>query len=376
MISIEELKQRFPDVREFSLYGSCVVVPGTDFDPDWECELEDQGYKVHMAELDGKAVTLVSCAKKQPVEEGEKQVFAPPPPEPESRRHLMLMTPTANTAPPIRGRGSYLAAGNKLVPWHQQELDRLLEEWPRARGSVEEKAEALTKLFPGRTAVAIKLRYLKLLNLGRVKPSKASQKEVAQKSGLRRAPKGFYWSEEETQKLVNLWNQDTLLGDILAAFPNRSEKSLTSTISRLQKTGKIPKRKKGSRPGRPRRKAVDACPDCGLAKDLCCCDEEKKEQRRSHEVAAKQPQNSDKVETVSAREVERLTDVVDALVVVVDKLGCQAIMQSLEFKQSQQTDFKIPLGLWTAYASALTSSDEEDRYRFRLKVHKLLEAYA
>ena len=70
MIGIEDLKQRYPDVRDIKPYGFVVVVPGKEFDPDWEFQLEDQGYKVHLVELDRKPVALVSCVKKKPVEEG------------------------------------------------------------------------------------------------------------------------------------------------------------------------------------------------------------------------------------------------------------------------------------------------------------------
>lgn len=375
-ISIKQLKIQFPDVRDLKPYGWCVVVPGAQFDPDWEYQFEDQGYKVHMVELDRRPVALVSCVKKEPVEETEREVYAPPPPDPESRKHLMPMAPTAPV--PIQGRGSYLKAGNKLVSWTQPDLDRLLEEWPRARGGVDEKAEALTRLFPGRMATAIKLRYLKLL-----KTPKTSLKQESQKPETTKHGRGFYWSEQETDKLVSLWNQDLRLSDIAKALPSRSYKSIRSAVDRLQLAGKIEKRKSG---GQRRRKMVDVCQDCGLPKDLCCCDEEKKEQQRA---TTKEVQNSYKVAKVdnvdkvtesqtsptTPSEMKKLTDVIENLVTVVDKLGCQAIMQALEIKEMKQADFKIPLGTWTAYASALISPDKERRDQFREKVRKVLEAY-
>ena len=346
MIGIEDLKQRYPDVRDIKPYGFVVVVPGKEFDPDWEFQLEDQGYKVHLVELDRRPVALVSCVKKTTVEEGEKQVYAPPPPEPESRKHLMPMAPTAD--PPIAGRDSYLKAGNKLVSWTQSDLDRLKEEWSRARGSVDEKAEVLTKLFPGRTAAAIKQRYLKLL-----RPPKRSEKHG----------RGSNWSEEETEKLITLWNQGMQLSDIAAGLPNRTAKSIRPCIHRLQLAGKIEKRQV-----HPHR----------------------------HKVVAKEVQNSDNVDNVpkvenvakvekvsmdsqtspmAPSELKTLTEVLDSLVTVVDKLGCQAIMQALEIKEVKQPDFKIPFAIWNAYADAMLREDKENRDRFRLKVHKLLEAY-
>jgi hypothetical protein len=44
MISIEELKQRYPNIIDVKPHGWCIVVPGDKFDPDWEFQLEDQGY--------------------------------------------------------------------------------------------------------------------------------------------------------------------------------------------------------------------------------------------------------------------------------------------------------------------------------------------
>ena len=383
MIGIEELKQRFPDVRDIKPYGFVVVVPGKEFDPDWEFQLEDKGYKVHLVELDRRPVALVSCVKKEAVEESEREVYAPPPPDPESRKHLMPMAPTAHithtahiahiaptVAPSIGGRGSYLKAGNKLVPWRQDDVDRLKEEWPKTRGGVDEKAEALTKLFPGRTATAIKLRYLKLLKTPK------TTKEERQKPQIVKHGRGFNWSEGETQKLIALWNQDMQVSDIAAALPKRSYKSVRSAVDRLQLAGKIEKRKTERR---RQRKSV--------------------EQQRSENVAVKEVQNSDKVANVdnvdnvdnvtkvekvsmdsqtsptAPSELKRLTEVLDALIIVVDKVGCQAIMQALEIKEMKQSDFKIPLGTWTAYASALISPDKERRDQFREKVRKLLEVY-
>lgn len=213
MVDIEELKKQWPTMT-VAPYGECVVVPGREFDPDWEVSLGDEGHKCFNIDLDHRQVTLVQLEKKADQTDG--LVFSP-----ERARSVVK-----------RGRGSFLKAGGKLVPWKPEEDDLLLKEWPRAHGHVEEKARALaemwpTKLFPKRSAKAIEIRYRKLLR-------KARQES---KGGKKRERK----PREKT-----------------------SEKSET-------------------------------CPDCGLPTDLCCCDEEKKEQRRSCKVAIKQPQSSDKV---------------------------------------------------------------------------------
>lgn len=42
-ITFEELAQRFP-LRNVAPYGACVVVPGAEFDPDWEVALGDAAH--------------------------------------------------------------------------------------------------------------------------------------------------------------------------------------------------------------------------------------------------------------------------------------------------------------------------------------------
>ncbi len=39
--------------------GTCCVVPGFEFDPDWEFYLDVEGYVCHNTTLNGKGVTLV-----------------------------------------------------------------------------------------------------------------------------------------------------------------------------------------------------------------------------------------------------------------------------------------------------------------------------
>ena len=45
-ITIEELKQKFP-IKNVHPYGECIIVPGAEFDPDWDQELLDQGVECH-----------------------------------------------------------------------------------------------------------------------------------------------------------------------------------------------------------------------------------------------------------------------------------------------------------------------------------------
>jgi len=75
MITVEELKAKFA-VCDVEPYGSCIVIPGAEFDPDWEVFLGDQGYKCFFVDLDRKPVTLVRL-KKDAAKETRRQPVAP-----------------------------------------------------------------------------------------------------------------------------------------------------------------------------------------------------------------------------------------------------------------------------------------------------------
>ena len=275
-ISIQELQKRFPDVKDIKPHGWCIVVPGDKFDPDWEFQLEDQGYKVRLVELNRKSVALVSLVKK--VGEGSEKLVYTPPPKP------------------------------------------IVEE----NGSGPEPIE----------------RQVDIREVARV---------------ARHKKYGDDWRPEEDSFLIDLHKQGMpywkIAKQLQEKFPNRTDRAIFYRIGALLKEGKL-------KPRFQRRK-----------------------QRPKKDV--KKPQQSDKVtrkerplETspTAPSELKRLTLILDSLVTVVDKLGCQAIMQALEIKELRKQDFKIPFVIWDAYADALLEADKEHRDRFREKVHKLLEA--
>jgi hypothetical protein len=76
MITFEDLVAKFP-LKNVAPFGESVVVPGKEFDPDWEAELGDQGCKFHFVELGGEQVTLVQKSKKSEASE-ERMVYEPP----------------------------------------------------------------------------------------------------------------------------------------------------------------------------------------------------------------------------------------------------------------------------------------------------------
>lgn len=70
----------------------------------------------------------------------------------------------------------------------------------------------------------------------------------------------------------------------------------------------------------------------------------------------------------------KITETLDMVVNVVDKMGCTLMMHALEMREIKAKDgFKIPGGLWVAYANALTEEDAIYSKIFRDKVQKLLE---
>lgn len=58
MVSVDELKQKYA-VMKVPPYGDCIIIPGEEFDPDWDVFLGDQGYNCYETILDEHPVTLV-----------------------------------------------------------------------------------------------------------------------------------------------------------------------------------------------------------------------------------------------------------------------------------------------------------------------------
>jgi hypothetical protein len=140
MITVEELKAKFP-VRDVRPYGECIVVPGAEFDPDWEYFLGEQGYKCHMSDIDGKPVTLVKL-KSAGKSEGEKEVYQP---------HRQPPSPWQN--PESR--------------WKPEEDELIIALWNQKQNVLEIHTE-LRKRFPNRTKDAVKCRVTRLIKAGKI----------------------------------------------------------------------------------------------------------------------------------------------------------------------------------------------------------------
>jgi ribosomal protein S27E len=213
---LEDLKQKYP-IQNIPLYGECIVVPGRDFDPDFEVELGDHGYKCFDTFLDGKPVTLVRVAKTER-DSGEKTVYSPPP---------------AAKASAEGEKETLIPRASPSSRWRPEEDEVLVKLW-NERGLIEK----MTPSFPGRTEAAIRLRIQRLEKYGKIKKRAGRPKGL--KSSVRR------WSDQEEQLLIELWNKDTKVPDMLAHFPGRTRNSVAMRIDVLQKSGGIkPKWKAG-----------------------------------------------------------------------------------------------------------------------------------
>lgn len=144
---LEDLKLKFP-LKEVALYGFCIVVPGPEFDPDWEAELGDHGYKCFDTFLDGKPVTLVRVAKTEKGS-GEKTVYSPPP---------------SAKASAEGEKETLIPRASPSSRWRPEEDEVLVKLW-----NERVLIEKMTPSFPGRTEAAIRLRIQRLERYGRIK---------------------------------------------------------------------------------------------------------------------------------------------------------------------------------------------------------------
>jgi hypothetical protein len=139
-ITIKELKQKFP-VKNVRPYGECIIVPGAEFDPDWEAELDEQGYKCHMTDIYGKPVTLVKL-KSAGKSEGKKEVYQP---------HRQPPSPLLN--PESR--------------WKPEEDELIIALWNQKKNKAEIHAES-HKRFPNRSIHAVTCRIHRLVKAGKI----------------------------------------------------------------------------------------------------------------------------------------------------------------------------------------------------------------
>jgi hypothetical protein len=180
-VTVEDLKQRFL-VRDVAPHGSCVMVPGDEFDPDWEACLDDLGYSVVFQDFDRKPFAIVPLKR---AGEGEKVVFVPPPGEkvakvdkvdegeegekvekvPESPRER------AGLERVLKGKDTPLGPR-----WTEDEYELLMKLWKQKK-----KVRVIAAEFPKRSGHAVTCAIARLKNSGLIKPRwvcKGSKREI------------------------------------------------------------------------------------------------------------------------------------------------------------------------------------------------------
>jgi hypothetical protein len=149
MITIEDLKQKFP-VEAIAPYGDCIVIPGKDFDPDWEHYLAEQGFKCFFIDINRKPVTLVRL-KTETKADSPKEVYKSEPKTEKQKRPVVPLGPLLN--PESR--------------WKPEEDELIISLWNKKHNVPEIHAE-LRKRFPKRTEHAVKCRVTRLIKAGKI----------------------------------------------------------------------------------------------------------------------------------------------------------------------------------------------------------------
>jgi hypothetical protein len=150
MITVEELKSKFA-VRDVALYGKCIVVPGDEFDSDWEAELDEQGYSIIETDFGdpAKPVTLVKL-KSQMKADSSKEVYHPEP-----------------NALPQKRKQPVAPWLNPESRWKPEEDQLIISLWDQKHNVPEIHVE-LHKRFPNRTEHAVKCRVTRLIKAGKI----------------------------------------------------------------------------------------------------------------------------------------------------------------------------------------------------------------
>jgi transposase-like protein len=276
VITFEELAQRFP-IRNVAPYGACVVVPGVEFDPDWEVYLGDQGCRCIMTDLDGAPVTLVQ--RKNVTGQGMRDVYVPSQAKEAFPNCAFCGSSNVkkygirhNRAGDVQrffcndcGKkfsyredfGFKMKHSNKIIQFAQQ-----LASQTDPAYSLRDIAAEIKKRFGVKVSHNAIQRWLepeKKESGGGMESmeNKESTKSTKSKKGGFKGNPEHLWKPEENELLIALWNRKPkltkakIIKEFRIKFPNRSPGSFSNHLWVLQQAGKIERRfsmkRKGSK---------------------------------------------------------------------------------------------------------------------------------
>lgn len=223
-ITFEELAKKF-GIVPVAPYGACIIVPGTEFDPDWEDQLSNQGCLFHFVDVAGKPVTLVQKGKdheEEEEEDSEEPVIESP------EKH-----PVEETGKP-----------DKL--WSENDEKLLISLW-----NAKIKVPTIRAKFLGRSENFLRGRLRKLQRSGKIqsrwKKNRETRQAIATHAKSNATEAHLRWSDKDDDLLIKLWNEDVTVSKIALDFPKRTEKSTKLRLQRLRTAGKIQPRRAGKK---------------------------------------------------------------------------------------------------------------------------------
>lgn len=202
MITVEELQQRFA-VRTVPPYGECVVVPGAEFDPDWEVYLGDQGYSCRFTDFDKRPVVLVH------VKQVRRNASSVTDKVPENVESVKSKENKKNRKKRHRGNP------RPVMPWLENkefwtdEEDTFVMDLWRKGVSLSQVGVKVHEQFPSRSKSAGIKRVYRLQEKGLLE--KRSKEKVRYTSSR-------YWRPEEIEFLIDKWNKGLIVTEIEAEF--------------------------------------------------------------------------------------------------------------------------------------------------------------
>jgi hypothetical protein len=240
LISVDELKQRFGPSLSVAPYGECLVIQGSEFDPDWEADLGDQGFACHFGDLDGRPVTFVQL--KKAVAPG-KVVYVPP-----------------ATAKQVQGNGEVKEVEkkveneeNKRVNWQPEEDALLISLWNQG-SSIPDIAVKVEEKYPSRKGNSANMRLKRLRIVGQIQPrnkhvrgnvaKEASYQvggeklENSEEKKFKGCQKGPAWTPEDEQRLFKRIDEVSgtivqRIAQIITEFPGRSAVGIKQKYEKL-----------------------------------------------------------------------------------------------------------------------------------------------